>query len=315
LNILLGALAVTLLLIVALLAGLTGAMTSRQDTFPASCAPPGRAVADIPGNYLALYRQAAAKYGVPWEVLAAIGKAESDHGRSRLPGIRSGENHAGAGGPMQFLSTTWRTFGVDGDHDGRKDRYNPADAIPAAARYLKHNGAPKKLRTALFRYNHSHDYVTKVLAQARAYAKAPGATAPPAACTAPALPANAVAAKVVAYAHAQLGKPYVWGAEGPDAFDCSGLTFAAYRAAGITLPRVSGDQWKHTPHIPKGQEQPGDLVFFNSGPGTSPDNPGHVGIVIAPGKMIAAPHRGTVVQIQSYNRRTLIGFSRPTTHR
>ena len=153
--------------------------------------------------------------------------------------------------------------------------------------------------------------MTKVLAQARAYTKAPSATASPTACTPPAPPPNAAAARVVAYAHAQLGKPYVWGAEGPDAFDCSGLTYAAYRAASITIPRVSGDQWKHTPHIPRGQEQPGDLVFFNSGPGTSPDNPGHVGIVIGPGKMIAAPHRGTVVQIQSYNRRTLIGFSRP----
>jgi cell wall-associated NlpC family hydrolase len=93
------------------------------------------------------------------------------------------------------------------------------------------------------------------------------------------------------------------------------LTYAAYRAAGISIPRVSGAQWRHGPRVPNGQEQSGDLVFFDSGPGTSTSNPGHVGLVIGDGRMIAAPHTGTVVQVQSYGRSTLLGFTRPTVHR
>lgn len=115
---------------------------------------------------------------------------------------------------------------------------------------------------------------------------------------------------VIAYAHAQLGKPYVWGAEGPDSFDCSGLTMRAYQAAGNTIPRVAADQWRHGPPIPPGQEQPGDLAFFRM----EPDGPGHVGLVIGGGQMIHAPNRRTVVKIDSYQRRDLIGFSRPAVH-
>jgi cell wall-associated NlpC family hydrolase len=221
---------------------------------------------------------------------------------------------------MQFMPGTWAAFGVDGNQDGRKDVYDPADAIPAAARYLKHGGAPARVRAALFQYNHSRAYVDKMLQQARAYARggaaqpeAAQAGATPATCEGgfPALPPGRAVAKAIAYARAQLGTPYVWGATGPGAFDCSGLTYAAYRAAGVTVPRVSGAQWRHGPRIPAGREQPGDLVFFNSGPGTSTSNPGHVGLVIGGGRMIAAPHTGTVVQVQSYRRSTLLGFARP----
>ncbi|MEV4471233.1 NlpC/P60 family protein [Nonomuraea sp. NPDC049504] len=125
----------------------------------------------------------------------------------------------------------------------------------------------------------------------------------------PLVPGEQVAA-ILTYAHAQLGKRYIWGAEGPNAFDCSGLTMRAYQAAGITIPRVAADQWRHGPPIPAGQEQPGDLAFFNM----HADGPGHVGIVIGGGQMIHAPNRRTVVKIDSYQRRGLIGFSRPTAH-
>jgi cell wall-associated NlpC family hydrolase len=219
---------------------------------------------------------------------------------------------------MQFMPGTWAASGVDGDHDGRRDVYDPADAIPAAARYLKHSGAPEHVRAALFQYNHSRAYVDKVLRQAHAYARGGSgqSEAAEAACASgfSVLPRSQAAAKAIAFARAQLGKPYVWGATGAGAFDCSGLTYAAYRAAGIRLPRVSGAQWRHGPRIPAGREQPGDLVFFNSGPGTSASNPGHVGLVIGGGKMIAAPHTGTVVQVQPYRRSTLLGFTRPTAH-
>jgi cell wall-associated NlpC family hydrolase len=125
----------------------------------------------------------------------------------------------------------------------------------------------------------------------------------------PVIPGEQVAA-VIAYAHAQLGKPYVWGAEGPDTFDCSGLTMRAYQAAGITIPRVAADQWRHGPSIPNGQEHTGDLAFFNM----KADGPGHVGLVIGGGQMIHAPNRRTVVKIDTYQRRDLIGFTRPAAH-
>ncbi|MFB4285888.1 C40 family peptidase [Nonomuraea sp. MTCD27] len=120
------------------------------------------------------------------------------------------------------------------------------------------------------------------------------------------IPGGQVAA-VIAYAHAQLGKPYLWGAEGPAAFDCSGLTMRAYQAAGITIPRVAADQWRHGPPIPSGQEQPGDLAFFNM----QADSPGHVGLVLGGGQMIHAPNRRSVVRIDTYHRGDLIGFTRP----
>ncbi|GAA2856255.1 C40 family peptidase [Nonomuraea rubra] len=122
----------------------------------------------------------------------------------------------------------------------------------------------------------------------------------------PPIPGETIAA-VLAYAHAQLAKPYLWGAEGPYAFDCSGLTMRAYQAAGIVIPRVAADQWRHGPPIPAGQEQPGDLAFFNM----QADGPGHVGLVIGNGQMIHAPNRRSVVRIDTYQRRDLISFSRP----
>ncbi|WP_061294077.1 C40 family peptidase [Herbidospora cretacea] len=115
------------------------------------------------------------------------------------------------------------------------------------------------------------------------------------------------AAAVIAYAQAQLGKPYVWGAEGPGSFDCSGLTMRAYQAAGISIPRVAADQWRHGQPVTSGQEQPGDLVFFNM----KDDGPGHVGLVIGGGQMIHAPNRREVVKLDSYQRDDLIGFTRP----
>jgi hypothetical protein len=104
-------------------------------------------------------------------VLAAIGKVESDHGRSRAPGVTADENAAGAGGPMQFLASTWEVYGVDADRDGRTDRYSPADAIYGAANYLCASGGddPRTLDRAVFAYNHATWYVDRVLRQAAAY--------------------------------------------------------------------------------------------------------------------------------------------------
>ena len=104
------------------------------------------ALADIPGNYLQWIRQAGDRYGLDWTVIAGIYSIETDFGRLDAPGVRSGENFAGAGGPGQFLEGTWRRYGVDGDGDGVKDRYDPADAIPGTANLLRRSGAPADYR-------------------------------------------------------------------------------------------------------------------------------------------------------------------------
>jgi hypothetical protein len=142
--------------------------------------PSAAARADIPSGYLPLYRQAARRCpGLSWTILAAVGKVESDHGRSRLPGVRSGWNSAGAAGPMQFgigtgrAGNAWARYGADFDGDGRRSVYDPGDAIPAAARYLCAAGAPHRLNRALYAYNHSWVYVAKVKTIAARY-RTPG---------------------------------------------------------------------------------------------------------------------------------------------
>ena len=92
-------------------------------------------------------------------MLAGIGSIETDHGRLDLEGVDSGENPWGAGGPMQFLSETWDAYSVDGDDDGDKDRYDPADAIHSAANYLDDSGAPNDWDSAIYAYNHADWYV------------------------------------------------------------------------------------------------------------------------------------------------------------
>ncbi|MDI2130578.1 NlpC/P60 family protein [Yinghuangia seranimata] len=244
--------------------------------------PSASALADIPPAYLGLYQNAAATCpGLPWTVLAAIGKVESDHGRDR-----DLVSSAGALGPMQFMPATWTQYGAGGNV------WNPADAIPAAARYLCANGARdgKNLRGAIFAYNHANWYVDKVLDQAAAYA-APAPNNP--------VGAPVSAAQVaIAFARAQIGTPYVWGGDGPaeGGFDCSGLTKAAYAAAGITIPRVAQDQYAAGPKLPYNAPlQPGDLVFY----GTA-RNIHHVGLYIGDGLMIDAPFTGALVRTERF---------------
>jgi len=142
----------------------------------AGCRPtPTRAaVADVPRSYLRSYCQAGTRYRIPWPVLAAIGKVESDHGRVWLPGVRSGSNWAGACGPMQIgcvphskAGNAWARYGHGRPHD-------PAQAIPAAARYLVDHGARRNLDRAIHAYNHSWAYVAKVKQLAGRYAQGGG---------------------------------------------------------------------------------------------------------------------------------------------
>jgi peptidoglycan DL-endopeptidase CwlO len=143
---------------------------------PASGQPkPSRAaVADIPTGYLRLYRSAGARYRISWAVLAAIGKVESDHGRTRLPGVRSGSNWAGACGPMQLGCVPGSKAGNSWARYGHGQPHNPAQAIPAAARYLVDHGAHNNLDRAIYAYNHSRSYVARVKQLAHRYARGGG---------------------------------------------------------------------------------------------------------------------------------------------
>ena len=138
---------------------------------------------------------------------------------------------------------------------------------------------------------------------------ATGTTHVPAGFTLPAgTPAPVVTA--IAYAIAQLGKPYIWGGTGPAGYDCSGLVMMAYRAAGIDIPRTSQAQWAYGRQIPASQLRPGDLVFFAGADGTI-TAPGHVGIVLRLGIMIDAPTTGQDIQIQPYGPAGLTGYTDP----
>jgi peptidoglycan DL-endopeptidase CwlO len=101
-------------------------------------------------------------------------------------------------------------------------------------------------------------------------------------------PTSSQADRAVAFAYAQIGKPYVWGATGPGSYDCSGLVQAAWSSAGLSIPRTTYDQWASLPHIPMSELQPGDLILYN---GES-----HVSIYVGGGYVIDAPHTGAVVE-------------------
>lgn len=107
---------------------------------------------------------------------------------------------------------------------------------------------------------------------------------------------------IVAYAREQLGDPYVWGATGPNAFDCSGLVYAAYKAAGINLPRERAkDLGREGTAVAAGNASLGDIVYFDH-----PGDTDHVGLYIGNGQMINAPTEGKPVQVASINGATSI---------
>jgi NlpC/P60 family len=303
---LLAGVAATVVLVLGLMA--VGLSTSLIGGGP----PSTQAQRDIPPALLPLYQAAADSCpGLPWPVLAAIGKVESDHGRSTAPGVTSGANFAGAAGPMQIgiggkAGNTFGSYAVDADGGGASV-YSAADAVFTAANYLCRNGAAqgRDVARAVFAYNHADWYVTKVLAIASGYAATQGLPA--------GAPAEDVAAAAVQFAYSQLGAPYLWGATGEEGYyDCSGLMLRAYLAGGVRLPRTSRQQWTAGARVYNiGDLQPGDLVFYAynlADPGTIH----HVGIYIGAGNMIDAPHRGAVVRITPFLRGDFIGAVRPT---
>jgi cell wall-associated NlpC family hydrolase len=254
--------------------------------------PSATPTSDIPAAMLTLYQQAAATCpGLPWTVLAAIGTVESGNGTSNLPGVHSGANSAGAEGPMQFEPATFATYDQPVPPGGTDppSPYDATDAVYAAARDLCANGAANgaDLQAAVFAYNHASWYVTEVLDLAYSYGPTQAQT----------VAAGTAGGIAVDWALAQVGTPYIWGGETPGVgFDCSGLVQAAYKVAGITLPRVAQEQYDATAKLGPGEPlQPGDLIFFGGGP----TDVTHVGIYIGNGQMVDAPHTGADVRVES----------------
>ncbi len=230
-------------------------------------APTAFARQDIPAAYLVLYVDAARTCpGLPWSALAGIGKVESDHGRWQAQGVPSRGNSAE--GPMQFLPARFAEYAADGDHDGTLNINDPADAIFTVAAMLCANGAaagtPGGLARAVYAYNHSRAHVADVLSWAARYAT-PAETIGAASTSAT---ESRIAATAIGFAMTQLGKPYLWGAAGPDAYDCSGLVYAAYAAAGIHIARTTFDWRKDGPRVALASIEPGDLLFSAGSDGT-----------------------------------------------
>jgi hypothetical protein len=260
--------------------------------------PPGRPRQDslhnpplpIPPRIERLYRAAASKYRLPWTLLAGIGMEETGHGRNNRTSL------AGARGLMQFLPATFARLGVDGDGDHRADIDSDADSIFSAANYLTRSGVSRGaagVYAALRAYNRPSWYANDVLFYAARYGGGTvygdphdcGTTTPNAAGRPlpPLTPARVAAA--LAFAASRAGGPYVMGADGPRAYDCSSLTQAAYAHGGIRLPRTAAAQrsWLaagNGSRITPGREQPGDLVFWDSYLG--PNQVGHVMLVWNP---------------------------------
>jgi cell wall-associated NlpC family hydrolase len=286
---------------VALVAGSTGSSSGAAVAVGpgASGSPAGSHGLAVPAAWESLAQQAAAAIcpGLEWTVLAAIGRVESDSGRSSAPGVASGANSAGAEGPMQFEPGTFAEYATVGPGGADPPSpYDPVDAVYSAAKLLCADGAASAshLAQAVMAYNHSVTYVDTVLVVATALGADPGLDAP--------------AAGALQFAAAQLGVPYRWGGTGPGGFDCSGLVQAAYRAAGIDLPRVAQAQFDAGPQVASvGAAEPGDLVFF----GASTSTIDHVGIYVGGGQMIDAPHTGAVVRIESADLSDLVGATRP----
>lgn len=235
------------------------------------------------------------------------------------------------------MPSTWETPGIDGNGDGKRDVFDPEDAIPSSAKYLctiaedvkdvpgdkqsnmlaaynagsgavrKYGGVPP--------YKETQNYVRSITALSRKNTGGGGTAST----------SQAVAA--VKAAQKMLGRPYSWGggnASGPSTgtccspkgrsgeaitgFDCSGLTLYAYAKAGISLPRTAAQQYAASRPVKRENAEIGDLVFY----GSSVTSIHHVGIYVGGGYMIDAPRPGTEVRFSPLDSMSdLYGFARP----
>jgi cell wall-associated NlpC family hydrolase len=219
----------------------------------------------------------------------------------------------GAMGIAQFEPGTWTTWASPNDGDGKENPYNPADEIPAAARF--DCALAKQLASVpgdavgnmLAGYNAGAGAVLAAdgiphISQTENYVKNIEALEKSFAAPTTVVAASSVAVQAIKFAYTRLGTPYLYGGTGTAAengeFDCSGLTQAAYASAGVTLPRVAAEQWYAGVHVPRDELQPGDLVFFATNV-NDPSTIEHVGIYVGAGTMIDSPHTGSVIRFDA----------------
>ncbi|MFY1675475.1 NlpC/P60 family protein [Streptomyces sp. WMMC905] len=287
----------------------------------------------VPAEYRALIEEAGNTCPeISPNLLAALLTQESAFNpKARSP--------AGAQGIAQFMPSTWETHGIDANRDGKRDVWDPADAIPSSAQYLctiaddvedvpgnqQHNmlaaynagsGAVRE-HQGIPPYTETQNYVRSITALADASPEGGNTSV-----------TTTQATTAVNAAKSMLGTPYSWGggnSDGPttgiccspngssgttiNGFDCSGLTLYAYAQAGIALPRTAAQQYAASTPVQPGQTRPGDLVFYGSGPADIH----HVGIYLGNGWMIDAPRPGTKVRYSPMDSMTdLYSVGRPT---
>ncbi len=262
--------------------------------------PSAAALADIPAAYLALYEQAALRFGLPWELLAAVGKVESDHGRA--PGTYV-PNAAGAEGPMQFEPATFAAYSwASGSPAPSID--DPHDAIEAAAAMLAANGAPDDTARALYAYNHAGWYVSEVLGWAATYSAATyNAAAARRRSPRPGRPARRSPSR-----SRSSGRPTSGAATERAASTARGSCRPPTSPPGSVCrapPRRSTRPARRSARAPR--SKPGDLVFFGSGP----DDVTHVGILVSGSEMVDAPHSGAEVRLEPFDWPDYLGATRP----
>ncbi|MBK5993358.1 bifunctional lytic transglycosylase/C40 family peptidase [Streptomyces sp. MBT58] len=288
--------------------------------------------ASVPAEYRDLIQEAGKTCPeVSPNLLAALLKQESGFNPKASSPV-------GAQGIAQFMPSTWASHGLDGNGDGKRDVWDPEDAIPSSAKYLctiakdvkdvpgdkrsnmlaaynagsgavkKYNGVPP--------YKETQRYVQTISAAADSNPGGGTGTTTDQAVT------------VINAAEEKIGTPYSWGggnASGPSSgiccspsgksgvgivgFDCSGLTLYAYAKAGITLPRTAAQQYAAAEPVKPGQMRPGDLVFY----GTSAASIHHVGIYVGNGYILNAPKPGTEVRYDPMDMMSdLYAVARPT---
>lgn len=306
-----------------LIAGPLSLATITSGPIATQSGPSPLARSKIPTDLLPVYIAASLTCpGLPWQILAGIGYIESGHGQGRvdpatgqvappiigppidgrpgfatLPDPTSPDGWTHAVGPMQFLTTTFRTWGIvapDRPPDATPDPNNAWDAIYSAANYLcAGRDRLDDIRTAVLRYNRSDTYYRNVLAKATEYGY--GANLP---TDGPVAAGSGEA--VVAAAMTQLGVPYVWGGTTPGVgLDCSGLTQWAYAQIGIRIPRTTQQQVTAGTAVTVDQLRPGDLVFTRSvRAGGQVVDRGHVAIYTGGGQVIVAPKTGDIIKIR-----------------
>ncbi|MEU4652336.1 NlpC/P60 family protein [Streptomyces sp. NPDC023723] len=236
------------------------------------------------------------------------------------------QSAAAAQGMAQFIPSTWAVHGVDGDGDGDRDVWDPADAIASAAAYdcslasYVKSVAGNLTENMLAAYNAGPDAVIRYrgvppYAETQNYVKTITTLAESFAAPETRVDPSEQAAGAITYAQGKLGTPYLWGGTGTadqgGRFDCSGLTQAAYESVGITLPRVANDQYNAGPHPARDELLPGDLVFFSDDL-TNSRAIRHVGIYVGGGYMIDAPRTGAVIRFDPIDTPDYFGATRVT---